>query len=225
LSTKAASAVRVTIRDWRMASTRNNHSLEDLARLINPTEKGWLNYFGPVLPGELHAGPSTSQRVPRRVGAPQVQVQVQAVSAAGASVDALAGGHRSSRARPLRALASWRKAVGLYWKSRMRRELHVRFREGLGVKLPRATRGTGWHCIRTRRGWCRSNGPTVATETTMAEAHGEGPLQPHAFTPLAEGPRELEGDAPTVRALRAPAATHRPPVWRVASLTLEEPEA
>lgn len=135
MSTKAASAVRVTIRDWRMASTRNNHSLEDLARLINPTEKGWLNYFGPVLPGELHAGPSTSQRVPRRVGAPQVQVQVQAVSAAGASVDALAGGHRSSRARPLRALASWRKAVGLYWKSRMRRELHVRFREGLGVKL------------------------------------------------------------------------------------------
>ena len=31
-------------------------------------------------------------------------------------------------------------AVGLDWKSRMRRELHVRFREGLGVKFPRATR-------------------------------------------------------------------------------------
>ena len=30
-------------------------------------------------------------------------------------------------------------AVGLDWKSRMRRELHVRFREGLGVKFPRAT--------------------------------------------------------------------------------------
>jgi RNA-directed DNA polymerase len=46
MSTKAASAVRVTIRDWRMASTRNNQSLEDLARLINPTARGWLNYFG-----------------------------------------------------------------------------------------------------------------------------------------------------------------------------------
>ena len=31
-------------------------------------------------------------------------------------------------------------AVGLDWKSRMRRELHVRFREGPGVKFPRATR-------------------------------------------------------------------------------------
>jgi hypothetical protein len=31
-------------------------------------------------------------------------------------------------------------AVGLDWKSRMRRESHVRFREGLGVKSPRATR-------------------------------------------------------------------------------------
>jgi RNA-directed DNA polymerase len=31
-------------------------------------------------------------------------------------------------------------AVGLDWKSRMRRESHVRFREGLGVKFPRATR-------------------------------------------------------------------------------------
>lgn len=46
MSTKAASAVRVTIRDWRMAATRNNQSLEDLARLINPTARGWLNYFG-----------------------------------------------------------------------------------------------------------------------------------------------------------------------------------
>jgi hypothetical protein len=39
-STKAASAVRATIRDWRMAATRNNQSLEDLARRINPTARG-----------------------------------------------------------------------------------------------------------------------------------------------------------------------------------------
>ena len=35
ISTQAAKAVRRTIRDWRMASTRNNQTLEDLAQLTN----------------------------------------------------------------------------------------------------------------------------------------------------------------------------------------------
>jgi len=35
-----------TIRGWRMASTRNNQRLEDLARLANPVVRGWLNYYG-----------------------------------------------------------------------------------------------------------------------------------------------------------------------------------
>lgn len=46
ISTKAAKAIRATIREWRMASTRNNQSLEDLARLVNPTVRGWMNYYG-----------------------------------------------------------------------------------------------------------------------------------------------------------------------------------
>lgn len=46
MSTKAAKAVRATIRDWRMASTRNNQCLEDLARLVNPVVRGWMNYYG-----------------------------------------------------------------------------------------------------------------------------------------------------------------------------------
>ena len=46
ISTKAAKAIRNTIRDWRMASTRNNQRLEDLARLINPVVRGWMNYYG-----------------------------------------------------------------------------------------------------------------------------------------------------------------------------------
>jgi hypothetical protein len=37
ISTKAAKAIRQTIRAWRMPSTRNNQRLEDLARLTNPT--------------------------------------------------------------------------------------------------------------------------------------------------------------------------------------------
>lgn len=46
ISTKAAKAIRKTIREWRLASTRNNQSLEDLARLVNPSVRGWMNYYG-----------------------------------------------------------------------------------------------------------------------------------------------------------------------------------
>ncbi len=46
ISTKAAKTIRATIREWRMASHRNNQSLEDLARLVNPTVRGWINYYG-----------------------------------------------------------------------------------------------------------------------------------------------------------------------------------
>jgi hypothetical protein len=46
MSTKAAKAVRKTIREWRMASTRHNQKLEDLARLADPAVRGWLNYYG-----------------------------------------------------------------------------------------------------------------------------------------------------------------------------------
>src|SRR5208337_741149 len=46
ISAKAAKAIRQTIRAWRMASTRNNQRLEDLARLTNPAVRGWMNYYG-----------------------------------------------------------------------------------------------------------------------------------------------------------------------------------
>src|SRR5215813_10048351 len=45
ISTKSAQAIRKTIREWRMASTRNNQQLEDLARLMNPVVRGWMNYY------------------------------------------------------------------------------------------------------------------------------------------------------------------------------------
>ena len=46
VSNKAGKAIRTTIRDWRLAATRNNQSLEDLARLVNPSVSGWVNYYG-----------------------------------------------------------------------------------------------------------------------------------------------------------------------------------
>ncbi|MES2179366.1 MAG: group II intron reverse transcriptase/maturase [Gemmatimonadota bacterium] len=46
ISSKAAKKIRATIRDWRMAATRNNQRLEDLARVTNPVVQGWMNYYG-----------------------------------------------------------------------------------------------------------------------------------------------------------------------------------
>jgi group II intron reverse transcriptase/maturase len=46
MSTKAAKTIRKTIREWRMASTRNNQRLEDLAEVVNPVLRGWINYYG-----------------------------------------------------------------------------------------------------------------------------------------------------------------------------------
>jgi RNA-directed DNA polymerase len=46
ISTKAAKSIRTTIRQWQLASTRNDQSLEDLAQLVNPAVRGWMNYYG-----------------------------------------------------------------------------------------------------------------------------------------------------------------------------------
>lgn len=46
ISAKAATRIRQTVRAWRMASTRNNQRLEDLAKLIDPAVRGWMNYYG-----------------------------------------------------------------------------------------------------------------------------------------------------------------------------------
>lgn len=46
ISTKSAKNVRKTIREWRMSSTKNHKSLEELAAFINPVVQGWMNYYG-----------------------------------------------------------------------------------------------------------------------------------------------------------------------------------
>jgi group II intron reverse transcriptase/maturase len=46
ISTRSAVMIRATIRQWRMASIRSNQRLEDLARLVNPSVRGWMNYYG-----------------------------------------------------------------------------------------------------------------------------------------------------------------------------------
>jgi group II intron reverse transcriptase/maturase len=46
ISTKAANAIRQTIREWRIPRTRNNQSLAEIARLTDPAVRGWMNYYG-----------------------------------------------------------------------------------------------------------------------------------------------------------------------------------
>ena len=46
VSNKAANAIRATIRSWRLGARRNNQSLEEIARLVNPFVRGWVNYYG-----------------------------------------------------------------------------------------------------------------------------------------------------------------------------------
>jgi len=46
ISAKAAKGIRQTVRAWRIASIRNNQRLEDLAKLIDPVVRGWMNYYG-----------------------------------------------------------------------------------------------------------------------------------------------------------------------------------
>ena len=46
VSNKAASKIRATIRGWRLGATRNNQSLEEIARFVNPSVRGWVMYYG-----------------------------------------------------------------------------------------------------------------------------------------------------------------------------------
>lgn len=46
LSGKAAKAIRASIRQWRIPTSRVHQHLGDIARLVNPSVRGWLNYYG-----------------------------------------------------------------------------------------------------------------------------------------------------------------------------------
>jgi len=46
VSNKAALRIRSTIRQWRLGATRNNQSLEEIASFVNPSVRGWVNYYG-----------------------------------------------------------------------------------------------------------------------------------------------------------------------------------
>jgi RNA-directed DNA polymerase len=46
VSAKSAKSIRAKIRSWRLGVTRNNQSLEEISRFVNPHVRGWVNYYG-----------------------------------------------------------------------------------------------------------------------------------------------------------------------------------
>jgi hypothetical protein len=46
VSQKAANSIRAPMRSWRLGATRNNQSLEESARFVNPSIRGWVHYYG-----------------------------------------------------------------------------------------------------------------------------------------------------------------------------------
>jgi len=53
VSNKAANSIRETIRSWRIGATRNNQSLEEIAKFVDPFVRGWVNYYGRYYPSAL----------------------------------------------------------------------------------------------------------------------------------------------------------------------------
>jgi RNA-directed DNA polymerase len=53
ISSAAGKAIRQTMRDWHL-NRRSDQSLGDLAQMVNPIVRGWLNYYGRYYKSELN---------------------------------------------------------------------------------------------------------------------------------------------------------------------------
>ena len=50
ISVKARKKIRLMIRSWKIPRQRSNQTLEDIAALVNPSVRGWFNYYGKFYP-------------------------------------------------------------------------------------------------------------------------------------------------------------------------------
>lgn len=100
ISTKAAKSIRTKIRQWKLASTRNNQSLEDLAQLVNPCGP-WLDeLLRAVLSLAVCSGPPVPQQGAGYMGA----AEVQTAATSPACFSPLAGAHRAAEPDAIRAV-------------------------------------------------------------------------------------------------------------------------
>ena len=45
ISPKSATAIRREMRSWRL-HRRNDLPIEEIAKMVNPAVRGWINYYG-----------------------------------------------------------------------------------------------------------------------------------------------------------------------------------
>lgn len=50
ISDKACKKIKQKIRSWGISRRRSNQTLEDIAALVNPSVRGWFNYYGKFYP-------------------------------------------------------------------------------------------------------------------------------------------------------------------------------
>ena len=126
--------MRREIRCWRL-HRRSDKSLDDLARMVNPIVRGWINYYGRFYKSGLY--PSLRHINDYLVRwAMRKYKRLRGRRTAGV---AMVGERRPTRPDPVRALAAGRAALRLDDGSRVSREVHARFCESRGVRLPPAT--------------------------------------------------------------------------------------
>ena len=83
------------------AATRNNQSLEDIARLVNPSVRGWVNYYGRFYRSCAHPGPQTPGACSHQVGMSEVQMAAASLH----ERSALAGTGSATRSSSVRFVA------------------------------------------------------------------------------------------------------------------------
>ena len=136
VSNKAAKSIRATIRSWRLGATRNNQSLEEIAKFVNPFVRGWVNYYGRFYKSAL----TPVLRSLERSLVYWVRRKFKRFRSPSATEPFTGWAVWPARTSACSCCGKLEFDLRLDNKSRMSREVHVRFCEGLGVRFPRATR-------------------------------------------------------------------------------------
>jgi len=203
MSSKAAKAVRTTIRGWNLAKGWNTHSLAEVAKFVNPFIRGWMNYYGrfhrsKCLKTLAHVNlvlATWAKRRYKRFKGSWWQAFEWLVRIA----------KRDESLLVLWTLGA-RPTIGrLGDKSRMRRESHVRICESVGVKFPCATRQGPSRPFKGHAGAESLTGHVLRASRSLGSirAESDGPASCHkagSFMPrlLMASPREPRPQNPQV---------------------------
>ena len=122
------------IRSWHV-QLKNDKSLNDLSNMFNAKLRGWFVYYGRFLSIGNAPNLAERERVSGSVGTSQVQASFRTQEKGVAVFETV----RTEESEAFCTLGTWMSSLRLSGRSRMSREVHVRFSEGLRVKLSRST--------------------------------------------------------------------------------------